>query len=275
MGGCEWRGWPMPPDGIPPPAPRVRELPGARVAYDLRGDGPPVVLIHGWACRRSDFDPIARDLARDHRVLALDLPWHGESTATRRRWSLDDLGALVDAVVADEGMRGAALVGHSMGAAVAVEAVLAGEGHRVIALDGLTFMHMYPRQAPDDVERVLSPFRDDYPRGVRDLCERAAGPGTDPALTDDVASAMGEMDAEAAVSMMEALLEWDMDGALSRASALGVRVTVLAARPLLSPRAVEAYGHRFDIVPVDLGGHFYLREQPAATADLIRRALES
>jgi hypothetical protein len=64
-----------------------------------------------------------------------------------------------------------------------------------------------------------------------------------------------------------------MDGALSRAEALGVRVTALAARPLLSPSAVEAYSHRFDIVPVDLGGHFYPREQPAATAQLIRQAL--
>ena len=254
---------------------RVRELPGARVAYDLAGDGPAVVLIHGWACRRHDLAGVAADLSRDHRVMCIDLPWHGESTATSRRWSMDDLGALVDAVVADEGMRGAALVGHSMGAAVAVEAVLAGEGHRVIALDGLTFMHMYPRQAPDDAERVLAPFRHDYPQGVRALCERAAGPGTDPAVTDEVATAMGEVDPEAAISMMQALLEWDMDAALSRAGALGVRVTALAARPLLSPGAVEAYGHRFDIVPVDLGGHFYPREQPAATADLIRRALES
>ncbi len=252
---------------------RVRELPGASVVYDLTGDGPAVVLIHGWACGRHDLADVAADLSRDHRVMCIDLPWHGESTATSRRWSMDDLGALVDAVVVDEGMRGAALVGHSMGAAVAVEAVLAGEGHRVIALDGLTFMHMYPRQAPDDAERVLAPFLEDYPRGVRALCERAAGPQADPALTDEVANAMAEVDPEAAVSMMQALLEWDMDGALSRAEALGVRVTALAARPLLSPSAVEAYGHRFDIVPVDLGGHFYPREQPAATAQLIRQAL--
>jgi len=252
---------------------RVRRLPGAQVAYDVVGDGPPVVLIHGWACRRADFDPIARDLARDHRVLAIDLPWHGESTSDIHHWPLDDLGALVEAIAADEGMRDCALVGHSMGAAVAVEAVLAGAGQRVIALDGLTFMHMYPRQAPDSVDQVLAPFRDDLPAGVRALCSRAGAPGTDEGLMRVVADEMAAMRPQAGVQMLQALLEWDMDAALDRADALGTSITALAARPLLSPAVVDAYGHRFDIVPVDLGGHFYLRERPAETAALIRSLL--
>ena len=252
---------------------RVRRLPGAQVAYDVVGDGPPVVLIHGWACRRADFDPIARDLARDHRVLAIDLPWHGESTSDVHHWPLDDLGALVEAIAADEGMRDCALVGHSMGAAVAVEAVLAGAGQRVIALDGLTFMHMYPRQAPDSVDQVLAPFRDDLPAGVRALCSRAGAPGTDEGLMRVVADEMAAMHPQAGVQMLQALLEWDMDAALDRAEALGASITALAARPLLSPAVVDAYGHRFDIVPVDLGGHFYLRERPAETAALIRSLL--
>ncbi len=103
-----------------------------------------MVLIHGWTCRRTDFDGVAADLARDHRVLALDLPWHGDSTATSRHWSIDDLAAVVGAVAVNEGMHEAVIVGHSMGAAVALETVLAGTGRRVISLDGLTYMHMYP-----------------------------------------------------------------------------------------------------------------------------------
>lgn len=257
----------------PHPVSPVRQLPGARVAYDVAGEGPPVVLIHGWACRRADFAPIMDDLARDHRVLAIDLPWHGDSTSDIPYWPMDDLGALVQAVAADEGMRHCALVGHSMGAAVAVEAALAGAGGRVVALDGLTFLHMYPRLAPDAAARVLAPFRDDLPGGVRALCTRAGGPDTDPALMERIADEMARVDPDAGVQMLGALLEWDMDAALDRLDALGARVTAFAARPLLSPDAVQAYGSRFDIVPVDLGGHFYLREDPAATAALIRQAV--
>lgn len=252
---------------------RVRDLPGARVAYDLAGDGPPVVLIHGWACRRSDFAGVANDLARDHRVMAIDLPWHGESTAESPRWTMDDLGALVDAVVADEGMRGAAMVGHSMGVAVAIEAVLAGAGQRIIGLDGLTFMHMYPKQPADRREATLAPYREDFPAAVRGLCERAAAPDTDPSLTAQIADRMAEMDPEAGVRLLGALLDWDMDAALGRADALGLRITALAAGAMLAPEVMQAYGHRFEIIPVELGGHFYLLERPAETAALIRRAL--
>ncbi|MBL6634267.1 MAG: alpha/beta fold hydrolase [Thermoleophilia bacterium] len=250
-----------------------RDLPGARVAYDVAGEGPPVVLIHGWACRRSDFAPIMADLARDHRVLALDLPWHGDSTSDLEYWPIDDLAAIVQAIAADEGMRDCALVGHSAGAAVAVEAVLAGAGRRVVALDGLTFMHMYPRIPPDAAERVLAPFREDFPGAVRALCERAAGPGTDPAITRQVADEMAQMDPVVGVRMLAGLLTWDMDAALGRAGALGLSVTACASRCLLAPEVVDAYGHRFEIVPVDLGGHFFLREDPSGTAALIREAV--
>jgi pimeloyl-ACP methyl ester carboxylesterase len=246
------------------------DLPDAHVAFAVRGHGPPVVLIHGWACRRADFGPIADDLARDHRVLALDLPWHGESTSVRLDWSVADLGALVAEVAAGEGMGDAVLVGHSMGAAVALEAALAGAGHRVVALDGLTFMHMYPRQDAEAVEGILGPMRADFPGSVRALCERAAGPSTDAALTNAVAMEMLQMDPAAGVAAMRSLLEWDMDEALHRAAHAGIGITAHAADCLLSAAAAEAYGDRFTIVPVGLGGHFYLREDPAGTAALIR-----
>lgn len=251
----------------------IRELPGARIAYDVAGDGPPVVLIHGWACSRSDLAPLAADLSRDHRVLNLDLPWHGESTSTVQYWPLDDLAAVVEAVAADEGMRHATLVGHSMGAAVAVEAVLAGAGPRVISLDGLTFMHMYPRQGADDVQAYLQPFREDFRAAMRGLCERAAGPGCDPVLVDALAGAMGDVDPDAAIGMMEQLMLWDMDGALGRADAVGLDLVTFAAESMLSERALERYARRLRITPVALGGHFFPLQDSAATADLIRRAV--
>ena len=134
------------------------------------------------------------------------------------------------------------LVGHSMGVAVAIEAVLAGEGQRVIGLDGLTFMHMYPRQPADRRDATLMPYRDDFPGAVHGLCRRAAAPDTDPALTAEIAARMAEMDPDAGVRMLGALLDWDMDAALGRADALGLHITALAAGAMLAPEVVQAYG---------------------------------
>jgi hypothetical protein len=105
------------------------------------------------------------------------------------------------------------------------------------------------------------------------MCERAAGPGCDPALIERVARAMCCADAEVAIGMMDQLMRWDMDGALARADALALRVKVFASAPLLSDTAVARYGDRMDIVPVDLGGHFFLLQQPVKTAGLIRNAI--
>ncbi len=251
----------------------MHALPGAEVVYDVHGDGPEVVLIHGWTCRRTDFDGVVADLARDHRVLALDLPWHGDSTAARRDWSIADLAAVVAAVAVAEGMGRAAIVGHSMGAAVAIETVLAGVGNRVISLDGLTYLHMYPRQSPEATDAFLDPFRADFDAAMRSMCDRAAGPDPDPALVRRTADAMCQMDHEVAVRMMDQLMGWDMDAALARVDALAVPVQVFAAAALLSGDATTRYGDRMEIVPVDLGGHFFLLQHPVPTAHLIREAL--
>ena len=77
---------------------------------------------------------------------------------------------------------------------------------------------------------------------------------------------------EEAFSRFE-VLERRADMAEGRADALGLHVTALAAGAMLAPEVVQAYGHRFEIIPVDLGGHFYLLERPAETAALIREAL--
>jgi len=44
------------------------------------GQGPPLVLWHGWGMNLRAFDLLRVDLARDHRVIAVDLPGHGRSS---------------------------------------------------------------------------------------------------------------------------------------------------------------------------------------------------
>lgn len=55
-----------------------------------QGEGVPLLLVHGWAMNSAVMAPFAEELARDFRVLSLDLPGHGRSTAARP-WTLDEL----------------------------------------------------------------------------------------------------------------------------------------------------------------------------------------
>ena len=86
---------------------------------------PAVVFVHGAGCDHSVWQLPARSLAWHGRsVLAVDLPGHGRSDGPPLRSMLDMarwLGAVLDAAEVKE----ASLVGHSMGAAVALEAAAA------------------------------------------------------------------------------------------------------------------------------------------------------
>ncbi len=73
-----------------------------------RGDGPRVVLVHGFTQTLASWRPVADDLAADHRVVLVDAPGHGASAAVRA-----DL-ATTAGLLAEAGGR-AVYVGYSMG----------------------------------------------------------------------------------------------------------------------------------------------------------------
>lgn len=95
-------------------------VPGTELAYDESGDldAPPAVLLHALGEAAEDWADLAPRLAPDHRVLALDLRGHGDSGRPGEYSSAlmaDDVVAALDAL----GVRGALLIGHSLGGVVA------------------------------------------------------------------------------------------------------------------------------------------------------------
>ena len=93
---------------------------GIELAYDESGrrDAPPAVLLHALGEAAEDWADLARRLAVDHRVLALDLRGHGDSDRPGEysgALMADDVVAALDALE----VRDAVLVGHSLGGVVA------------------------------------------------------------------------------------------------------------------------------------------------------------
>ena len=100
------------------PTPR-RFSPKHGVAYFEAGDGEPVVLIHGVGLRLEAWTPQIDSLADSHRVIAVDLPGHGESQAIAPGSSLPDFVNWFISALDDLGLDSANVVGHSMGALIA------------------------------------------------------------------------------------------------------------------------------------------------------------
>jgi pimeloyl-ACP methyl ester carboxylesterase len=110
-----------------PPSGHFIEVDGVRLHYLERGEGPPLVLLHGNGSMIEDFDSSGLiDLAaRRHRVIVFDRPGFGHSTRPRETlWTADEQAGLFRAALARLGVSRALVLGHSWGASVAVALAL-------------------------------------------------------------------------------------------------------------------------------------------------------
>jgi pimeloyl-ACP methyl ester carboxylesterase len=102
---------------------------GATLRLTSRGQGPAVLLVHGMNGSAHDFpDALLDDLARDHRVIALDRPGHAGSTRGGGALDLSANARAVLAVLDALGVEHATLMGHSYGAAIALRLALDAPG---------------------------------------------------------------------------------------------------------------------------------------------------
>jgi pimeloyl-ACP methyl ester carboxylesterase len=105
------------------------------VAYSDTGEGPVVVLLHATLHDRHDFDAIAPRLSRNHRVIAVDWPGHGDSpapTPNYRPTAASFADVLVDVVTALD-LPPASFIGNSVGGFAAARLTIT-DPHRVSRL---------------------------------------------------------------------------------------------------------------------------------------------
>jgi pimeloyl-ACP methyl ester carboxylesterase len=107
---------------------------GPTIAYDIAGDGPPVVFIHGLTSYRQTWNPITILLASDFTCVRLDLRGHGASSAAHE-YSMQSLVGDVRTVVEEVGLGEPAIVGHSLGASIAAVYAAAHGARTVVCVD--------------------------------------------------------------------------------------------------------------------------------------------
>ena len=107
-----------------PPAGAFLEVEGVRLHYVERGEGPPVVLLHGNAVLLQDFDGsgLINALAARHRVIAFDRPGFGYSERPRDRlWTAAAQAALFMKALKQLDVEQPVVVGHSWGTLAALD----------------------------------------------------------------------------------------------------------------------------------------------------------
>jgi 3-oxoadipate enol-lactonase len=102
----------------------------AHIAWERRGDGEPLVLIHGLGYARWGWEPVADLLAERFEVVLLDNRGIGGSDAPQGPYTVAEMAADVLGVLDETGVEKSHVVGTSLGGMIAQELTL-GWPHRV------------------------------------------------------------------------------------------------------------------------------------------------
>lgn len=95
------------------------ELNGVAHHYASKGEGPPIVLLHGLGGTLHVWHGVTDTLALHHHVVALDLRGHGRSDTTGASFTMASLADDVEALITALELPAVTLVGHSLGTLVA------------------------------------------------------------------------------------------------------------------------------------------------------------
>jgi sigma-B regulation protein RsbQ len=244
--------------------------------YRVFGRGEPaIVLVHGW-CGNADYWHSQFDALKSrYTVVALDLAGHGASGVNRADWSIANYAADVATVARQIPNAHLVLVGHSMGADVALAAVprIGARVIGVIAVEALRSVGMPPLSA-GDIEGKVAPFRKDFVGATRALVtDQLFEKGADPLLVQKVAYDMSLRSPAVAVPTLERLLAFDLATVLP-----SVRVPVYAINSDLAPTDAERIGKSlpgFTLEVLPHTGHFLMLEAPARFNPLLMKDIEA
>ncbi len=99
---------------------KTLQLEHGRFSWREQGDGPPLVLLHGWSMSHAVFSELAGFLAGDYRLLMPDLPGHGQSAAVEP-CRLASFAQILADWLKHLGLAEVALLGWSLGGQLALQ----------------------------------------------------------------------------------------------------------------------------------------------------------
>lgn len=146
-----------------PPAMKEIKRDNAIIHYEVSGKGDTtLLLVHGSYIDQTYWKDQAEHFKSHYRVVTLDLPGQGTSGHERRFWSIEGYAKDVNHLVKELGLEQVILVGHSLGAAVCLQAsVLWPEPYiGFIAVD--FFKNAATPFPADQVSAILAQLKTDF-----------------------------------------------------------------------------------------------------------------
>ena len=246
---------------------------GVPIHYSVQGKGEPtLVFVHCWSCDRHLWDNQVPVFAKNHQVVTIDLPGHGESGQGRKNWSIESFADDVNTVISKLNLKRVVLIGSSMGGPISVEATRR-MPDRVVAVVPVDTLHNVENKIPpEQLEAVFKQLQADFKGTIPTLLNQFFfSPNTPESVKKRIIAETTSRPPELAITILKAIFSYDSAPALRE-----VKVPIRAINADMNPTNLEVnrkYAPQFDAVIMKGSGHYPMLEDPARFNELLAETL--
>ncbi len=92
-----------------------------KINYDIKGMGPPLILLHGWGTNLHTFDYVCKYLENSYTIYMIDLPGFGNSDEPRYAYNLSNYVHFLCTFIEELQIDNPIILGHSFGGRIAIK----------------------------------------------------------------------------------------------------------------------------------------------------------
>ncbi|MEW5721606.1 MAG: alpha/beta hydrolase [Thermodesulfobacteriota bacterium] len=272
------------------------DLEDGRLFYEVSGQGPPVVLLHGAWASHEWWHKQAPDLSRRATVYVPDLRGHGRSSPLARVWSVPGFAKDIRRLLEINGVGPAVLVGWSLGGLVAMQigldhpetvaglVLLATRGHRNPAMKTRVLLHYFRSvlgllmdlAAPRAFDRTGREFEAQRRAWLAREARRMLSPGAPEELVAWVVADLAERPRANFLLVARSAWNWEAGEALRRLAA--PTLILVGEDDRLTPPKYSRLLHELipgsELVEIPGTGHYAALEKPETVNGEINRFLD-
>jgi pimeloyl-ACP methyl ester carboxylesterase len=215
-----------------PPVTTV-EGPAGPIHIDDGGSGGvPVLFIHSFGGDTAHWTAQLEHLRPARRAVAMDLRGHGQSAPPADdAWKVGDFANDIDAVVNDLGAERVVLVGHSIGAAAALEYA----GHHADKVAGLVLVGPPGKIPPEQAGPIVQAIEANYDTVMNVYWDKLLT-NAQPKVNEQVRTGVGHLSKPVSLSIIRGAFEYDPLPALGAYA--GPKLVVVSAEEEQNPAAL-------------------------------------